>query len=364
MSLARHIRRCACWAGLAGLLALAPACSNVAGENTLLPTTQARDVSAISGDPVLTAVTTRNPVKGAKADPWFGSERASASQVRVQLASPAESAFAPAGFGDWRLSAVKAIPVGRGLSRGSERRDVLIYVHGFNQTFETAALDAARLSDGISFRGATLLFSWPSRGRLTDYIYDRESAMWSRDAFESMLDSLIADPAVGKINIVAHSMGTMLTVEALRQIYDRRGSAAVGRFGAVVLAAPDIDIDGFSASINRIGPLTDKITVLTASTDRALDVMRQLAGGVTRVGAVDAKTLQSLGLRVIDATQVGVGALNHDLFLSNVKVRAQVRRVIEEAGGSTLAGTPPVASAPLDPAGPVPAQATDSASAQ
>ena len=59
--------------------------------------------------------------------------------------------------------------------------DVLIYVHGFKQTFETAALDAAHLADGIKFRGQTMVFSWPSKAGLFDYAYDRESAMWSRD---------------------------------------------------------------------------------------------------------------------------------------------------------------------------------------
>ena len=64
---------------------------------------------------------------------------------------------------------------------------MLIYVHGFNQTFETAALDAARLSDGIRFHGETMVFSWPSKAGLFDYAYDRDSAMWSRDAFERVL---------------------------------------------------------------------------------------------------------------------------------------------------------------------------------
>jgi esterase/lipase superfamily enzyme len=45
-------------------------------------------------------------------------------------------------------------------------RDVLIYVHGFNQTFESAARDAARISDGIRFRGETMVFSWPSKGSI------------------------------------------------------------------------------------------------------------------------------------------------------------------------------------------------------
>lgn len=332
--------RCARLLGAAGLVALVGACSAAPGSTSLDPlAARNNNVSAISGDPTLTVVTTRSPVKGAKASPWFGSERAGqSSQARVKMAAPRESSFAAVGLGDWRIASVEAIPVGSGLSRGGGQRDVLIYVHGFNQTFETAALDAARLSDGIHFRGETMLFSWPSKANVTDYIYDRESAMWSRDAFESMVDHLIADPSVGKINIVAHSMGTMLTVEVLRQLYDRRGTAVVQKFGAIVLAAPDIDIDGFSASINRIGPLKGKITVLTASTDRALDMMRRLSGGVTRVGMLEAKKLQAMGLRVIDASQVGVGAVNHDLFLSNAKVREQVRVAIDQPAAPAFAG--------------------------
>lgn len=322
------------------LAAAGSACSTAPGSVAPLAAGESRDLSAISADPVLTVVTTRSPVKGARASPWFGSERGGQpSQARLRLTSPGVSAFAPVGLGDWRIESLEAVPVGEGLSRGNGRRDILIYVHGFNQTFETAALDAARLSDGIMFRGDTMLFSWPSKASLTlvDYNYDRESAMWSRDAFEGMLDQLIADPDVGRINIVAHSMGTMLAVEVLRQLYDRRGASAVRKFGAVVLAAPDIDIDVFSASINRIGPLKGRITVLVASTDRALDMMRRMSGGVTRVGTVEAQKIQALGLRVIDASQVGVGAVNHDLFLSNAKVRDQVRQAIDEASGGVPA---------------------------
>jgi len=328
--------------GLAGCLALLSACANAPGGAVLPSATGNPDVSAISSDPTLTVVTTRNPVRNARASPWFGSERASASQARVRLSSPQENAFAPVGLGDWRIASVEAIPVGTGLARGADRKDVLIYVHGFNQTFETAALDAARLSDGIRFRGETMLFSWPSRARLSEYIYDRESALYSRDAFESMLDHLIADPQVGRINIVAHSMGTMLTVEVLRQLYDRRGRAVVDNLGAVVLAAPDIDMDSFAASVNRIGPLTSKISVLVAANDRALDVMKRLAGGVTRVGTAEAEKIQALGLRVIDASQVAVGGINHDLFLSNAKVRQEVRRALDEAAGPAFAGAQPV----------------------
>ena len=41
----------------------------------------------------------------------------------------------------------------------------------------------------------------------------------------------------------AFSMGTLLTLETLRMLRGSGGEAAMSRIGAVVLAAPDIDID-------------------------------------------------------------------------------------------------------------------------
>jgi esterase/lipase superfamily enzyme len=207
--------------------------------------------------------------------------------------------------------------------------DVLIYVHGFKQTFETAALDAARLSDGIRFRGRTMVFSWPSKAGLFDYAYDRESAMWSRDDFERVLSSIVAAPGTGRVHIVAHSMGTMLALESLRQLYARYGDTVTGRIGAIVFAAPDIDMDVFSSAISRIGPLAGKITVIAATNDRALALSGQIAGGMTRVGAAEKAAIERLGVHVIDASEAGWGLINHDLFLSNSEVRRVIRRAID-----------------------------------
>ena len=170
-----------------------------------------------------------------------------------------------------------------------------------------------------------------SRTGLFDYAHDRESAMWSRDAFERVLDSLVASPTIGRVHIVAHSMGTMLTLESLRQLHARYGDTVADRIGAVVFAAPDIDMDVFSSAINRIGPLARKITVFTATNDRALALAGRIAGGMTRVGAAEKAALERLGVRVIDASQAGWGIINHDLFLSNAEVRRVIRRSIDAA---------------------------------
>jgi esterase/lipase superfamily enzyme len=292
------------------------------------------DASELSMRPTLLVATTRKPVNGGRSKPWYGPERAPKVNVaRAKMTPPDDGRFSLASVGlvDWRLASVEPAPqVGDLLEQATSGRNVLIYVHGFNQSFEDAALGAARLSDGIKFAGETMVFSWPSRAKLLDYGYDRESAMWSRDALEQVIEGLMASPTIGRVSIVAHSIGTMLTMEALRQLYAKRGDTAADRIGAVVFASPDIDMDVFSSSVERIGPLAGKITVITATNDRALAVSRWM-NGTTRVGAAEQAQLEKLGLRVIDASAQGWGIINHDLFLSNAGIRQAIR---EAVGGS------------------------------
>jgi esterase/lipase superfamily enzyme len=291
------------------------------------------DPADLTGNPTLLVATTRKAVNGAREKPWFGPERAAKMTVaRARLKPPDDGRFslASVGLDDWRLEGIEtATQIGDLFGMPGAARDVLIYVHGFNQTFESAVLDAARLSDGVRFRGETLAFSWPSKAKLLDYGYDRESAMWSRDALEQVFAGLMASPTTGRIHVVAHSIGTMLTMEALRQIYARHGAVASERIASVVFASPDIDLDVFTSSVERIGPLASKITVVTATNDRALAVSGWMAGGVTRVGATEKAELKRRGLHVIDASAEGWGVINHDLFLSNAQVRKVIRRAVD-----------------------------------
>jgi esterase/lipase superfamily enzyme len=299
--------------------------------------------SDIAARPTLSVVTTRRPVADGR-EPWFGGERGSRMSIaRVELASPAQAgrlSLAGVGLVDWQIARVEKVPrLSIGTPQpGEATRDVLLYVHGYNQTFPNATLDAARLSDGVAFRGDTVLFSWPSRAGLFDYISDRESALWSRDALEMTLDSLLASPNIGRLNIVAHSLGSMVTIEALRQIYVRHGDAVLDKIGAIVFASPDLDIDNFAASVRRMPNLVPKMTIVTAVDDRALAVASRLAGS-RRVGSAEKAQLESLSVKVVDASGLGWGLINHDLFLSNARVRQVIAQAIE-AGRKSVAPSP------------------------
>ena len=63
------------------------------------------------------------------------------------------------------------------LKGSSDYKDhALVFVHGFNTSFEYALYRTAQIAYDIKFDGVPLLYSWPSMGSLTlhDYSHDRE----------------------------------------------------------------------------------------------------------------------------------------------------------------------------------------------
>src|SRR3712207_9328652 len=107
----------------------------------------------------------------------------------------------------------------------------------------------------------------------------------------------------------------------------------MARIGAVVLAAPDIDLDLFTRGIERLGPDAKKITVISSTNDRALAISSRIAGGVRAGGAEREKLerLESLGVRIPDASEYGgggLGIINHDLLLGNPEVPPVAKRAI------------------------------------
>ena len=305
------------------------------GGSASIAATGARyDASSLAVEPTLLVATTRKPVNGGRTKPWFGPERATRMTVaRVKLVAPDESrfSFAAAGLSDWRLDAVEPVSaeVGDLLGQGSGGADVLIYVHGFRQTFE-ARRSMRRVSPMASNSAARRCCSPGRRRRACSTTPMIAKARCGRAMSSSAcFNSVATSPGAGRIHIVAHSMGTMLTLESLRQLYERYGDSIADKIGAVVFASPDIDMDVFSSAVIRIGPVGRKITVVTATNDRALALSGRIAGGMTRVGAAEKAAIERLGVRVIDASEAGWGIINHDLFLSNAEVRRVIRRSID-----------------------------------
>lgn len=201
---------------------------------------------------------------------------------------------------------------------------VMIFVHGFNNRFEDAVYRFAQITHDSGAEVAPVLFTWPSRARVFDYLFDRESTIFSRDAFEETVYQIATDPEVSDVTIMAHSMGAWLAMEGLRQMAIRRGGLPP-KIHNVILASPDVDIDVFATQWRALNQPSARFTLFVSQNDRALQVSRRIAGNVERLGQINAEEhyakLQKAGIVVIDLTAVqGGDALNHGRFASSPEV--------------------------------------------
>lgn len=208
------------------------------------------------------------------------------------------------------------------------KRAVLVFVHGYNTRFEEAVYRFAQIVHDSGARVTPVLFTWPSRGKLLSYTYDRESANYSRDGLEAALQALASDPKVGEVSILAHSMGNWVTIEALRQMSIRNRGISP-KIRNVMLAAPDVDVDVFRRQIRMIyeGKTKPDFTLFVSRDDEALAVSRILWGSTARVGAIDPNVepyrskLQEAAIRVVDLTDVKTDdATGHAKFAESPEV--------------------------------------------
>lgn len=219
-----------------------------------------------------------------------------------------------------------------GLARLHERvsrvpkRRVMVFVHGFNNRFEDAVYRFAQIVHDSDADVVPVLFTWPSRGSLFAYGYDRESATYSRNALENLLQNLARDPAVGEVSLLAHSMGNWVALESLTQMAVRNRGIPP-KIANVMLASPDVDADVFRTQIAEMTGRRPKFTLFVSQDDRALAVSRWVWGNKDRLGAVDPdvepyKTeFEKDKITVLNLTKLRTGdKLNHGKFAESPEV--------------------------------------------
>lgn len=190
--------------------------------------------------------------------------------------------------------------------------DAVVYVHGFNNTMAEGVYRVAQMHHDLRVPGVGVHFAWPSRGSALGYVYDRESATFSRSGFEELLDS-VADAGAREIVIVAHSMGAAVTMETLRQMAIRKDTRALDRIAGVILISPDLDVDVFRSQARDMGGLPQPFVIFGSSRDRVLGLSALIAGDKGRLGRLDdVARIADLDVIYLDtaAYNTGSGHLN------------------------------------------------------
>lgn len=210
--------------------------------------------------------------------------------------------------------------------RKSTDRSVLVFIHGFNNRFEDSVYRFAQIVHDSEVHSAPVLVTWPSRGSLLAYGYDRESTNYTRNVLESLFQYLAADKEIKEVSILAHSMGNWLTLEALRQMAIRNDGLPA-KFKNVMLAAPDVDVDVFRSQIDDMGAQRPRFTLFVSQDDRALAFSRRVWGDIPRLGSINPETepykqeLADNEITVIDLTKVKAGdGMHHGKFAESPEV--------------------------------------------
>ena len=184
-------------------------------------------------------------------------------------------------------------------------RDVFLFVHGFNNTFEDAAMTMAEFWHFMGRPGVAIVYSWPgATAGIFGYKPDRESSEFTVSNLKRFIGAVAASEDVDRIHLIAHSRGADALGAAVRELHIHFSAQGVDtaerlKLENVVLIAPDVDQQ---VANQRFGSESTfdaarHLTMYTASGDSALGIASGMFKSEYRLGQIDPAV--AAGSRVI-----------------------------------------------------------------
>jgi esterase/lipase superfamily enzyme len=241
------------------------------------------------------------------------------------------------------------------------KKEVLLYVHGFNETFASAAYTTADLCHFLGREPVCAFFTWPASSSgnfLTSYMTTTESADYAVEHLMKIIRILAATPGVEELQLLAHSRGTAVMLQAVHDLALEAISAGkepvdLYKIDNLVLFSPDIDIDIATQEITRLisdpdvvtvwpearlpHMLKGRLTIYASPADRALLVSQILFRSRSRVGQLRPedlspkfqKYLATLGrVDLISYEGPRTDFFGHSYFTSNPEVSSDLIELI------------------------------------
>jgi esterase/lipase superfamily enzyme len=225
----------------------------------------------------------------------------------------------------------------------AEERSILLYIHGYNTSFNDATRRAAQIGYDLRVEGASAVYSWPSKAKIKAYGHDATAAESSQVAFAQFLSLLLKETQATRINVVAHSMGNRVLLEVLKSLEEEFVNSGV-QLGRLILAAPDMDVVRFKALAAVYPALSLSTTLYVSNHDLALRASGWLrdfqrvgyAPPIAVVPGVDTISVGRIDLSLLGHGYfVGLEALLHDMnYILSGKVPKDRPRVVRSADGS------------------------------
>ncbi len=184
--------------------------------------------------------------------------------------------------------------------------EVMVFVHGFNSSFEHSLTRAAQMDLDFKFPAATVLYSWPAANQLVSYVHDLDSTTYARDGLVELLNGL-SQSDISRIVIVGHSMGARLAMEAVRDLGLKGNPRFFNKLGGIALLSPDIDIDVFASQLRTLEDIAPPVVAYISSGDTTLrDFSTFFIEGKPRLGSIqDITRLDGQAAIIVDVDNVG-----------------------------------------------------------
>jgi len=214
-----------------------------------------------------------------------------------------------------------------------DENSALVFIHGFNVSFEAAALQSAQIGVDLQIRGIMAFYSWPSKGKFAGYTADEATIEASEQYITEFLIDLVQKSGVKKVHIIAHSMGNRGLLRAMQRIlFKVQSDASDISFGQIFLAAPDVDPDLFQGVAEAYKQLAERTTLYVSSKDKAL-VASRIIHNESRVGFSPPITVVE-GIDTVDVSDIDLTLLGHGYF-------AEQRNVLNDIHNLLMDNTPP-----------------------
>lgn len=207
--------------------------------------------------------------------------------------------------------------------------EAFVFVHGFNVIYADAVYRTAQIAADLNFGGAAMLFTWPSKGKLSPrgYTMDETEAEWTAPYLAAFLQS-VAGMGAEKVHLIAHSMGNRVLTGALRRLREV-DLAPPGAFRELVLTAPDIDTETFVNDIApAIRPTANRVTLYASSRDVALAYSKRIHG-YPRLGDSDENLVALDDIDTIDVSAVDTNLIGHFYYGDNRSVLSDLFNLIK-----------------------------------
>ena len=186
----------------------------------------------------------------------------------------------------------------------SKDREITLYFHGFNNSFEEAAMVTAEYDLYTGGLGPFILYSWPSYDSLWEYSHDRDSVRYTSSNARRLVELLSrrireTDDAkrlrASKINLIAHSTGAEIVGSVLRELglmtprMDPNERLKHWNIGTVLLISPDISTDVARERLLKedVWGMFEQMVVYSSKGDRALWWASAFLYQVARIGSIE-----------------------------------------------------------------------------